>query len=283
MFSAADKAARQMPRRMNAAHGSATRASDAGNEHGLFRSSRDRERFAPRLLLLSLFFGTLAAMYFLFPKAYIENNLRTHPRPDATTLAYLQLLVRVEPANERLRLLLVREALAAGQLHLAQAAFAPWRNTPISQLPLTIAISRLQLRLIAFQNARSNAADRAVLANRYVKDALALAARMQPTDLLKTAKIVRAIGQYAAAAAMDRRVIDKSTDARTRKAAFYDGINALLAANRPGEALVFAESEISRMTPDEELWRRLTRLALSANRPVVAAKYARRLVGMKTQ
>lgn len=282
MSSAHDKASSRIHRRIDFAQGVSSRADDASNEYGS-RPPGDRERFAPRLLLLSLFLGTLAAMYFLYPKAYIENNLRTHPQPDATTLAYLQLLVRVEPKNERLRLLLVREALAAGQLSKARTAFAPWEKVPVSQLPFAVALAGLQLRLVTLQASRANAANRTVLTDQYVEEVLALAPRMQPADLLKQARVVQAIGGYSAAAEIDRRIINESTDSRTRKIAFHDGIKALLAANRPAAALAFAESEISRLTPDEELWRLLTRLALSANRPVIAAKYARRLVGMQSQ
>lgn len=280
MFGAFNKAPGQHRRLVDTARRPSLRTDDADNGNSLPRSSGYRERFAPRLLLLGLFAGTMVAMYFLYPRAYIENNLHTHPRPDATTLAYLRLLVRVEPQNEKLRLLLVHEALAAGQLPLAQEAFAPWRNTPVSQLPLAVARTQLRLRLVAFQSAPRNAAGRPALADAYVHDLMALAPRMRPEELLKKAKIILALGRYSAAANVDRLVIRKSASGPVRTTAFYDGIDALLAANKPAEALAFAQSEMNRLTPDERLWRRLTRLALSANQPAIAAEYARRLVGM---
>lgn len=283
MFGASDKTPRRIHRPVDSARTSPTRAGDVANGHGLAHLLGYRERFAPRLLLLGLFLGTLVAMYFLYPKTYIEKNLGANPRPDATTLSYLQLLVRVEPKNERLRLLLVREALAAGQLRLAQTAFAPWRNTPVPQLPLSIAMLRLRIRLITVQAAPANSPDRVMLADGYVHDVLALAPRMQPQALLQKAKVVLAMGRYGTAADIDRLVIRESTSARLRRTAFYDGINAFLAANQPATALAFAQSEIGRLTPDDILWRRLTRLALSANRPLIAAKYARQLVGMRRQ
>lgn len=283
MFGASDKASKapgQFRRLADLTRRPSLRTSDANGTSGLPNSSGYRERFAPRLLLLGLLAGTLVAMYFLYPKAYIENNLHTHPQPDATTLAYLRLLVRVEPHNEKLRLLLVREALAAGQLSLAKEAFAPWQHTPVSHLPLAVARTQLRIRLVAFQTASLNAVHRTALANAYVSDLMALAPRMRPEELLKKAKIVLALGRYDAAANVDRIAIRMSTSGRVRTTAFYDGIDALLAANNPTEALAFAQSEMRWLSPDERLWRVLTRLAISANQPVIAAEYARRLVGM---
>ncbi len=46
-----------------------------------------RERLAPSWLLASLVLATLGALLILFPKTYIEANLRTNPAPNATTLA----------------------------------------------------------------------------------------------------------------------------------------------------------------------------------------------------
>lgn len=65
-----------------------------------------------------------------------------------------------------------------------------------------------------------------------------------------------------------------------RRQAFDGLIHAYLAAGKPGEALDLAGALLPDIVPDRSLWRRLTRLALAADRPHLAARYARRLVGL---
>ncbi|AOU97143.1 hypothetical protein BI364_03215 [Acidihalobacter yilgarnensis] len=65
-----------------------------------------------------------------------------------------------------------------------------------------------------------------------------------------------------------------------RRKAFDAVVEAYLSAGRPDIALQTARTLLPGMHQDRSLWRRMTRLALSANQPRLAAHYARLLVGL---
>lgn len=240
-----------------------------------------RERFAPLWLRASLILATLVTMALLYPKPYIESSLRHGSQPSATTLAYLRLMVSAQPEGLDTRMLLAQQALAAGELSLARDALAPWLHRPASALPLKLALLRLRLASTELNATRLSATHHAEVLENYLRDVLLLAPRMDSSELLPAARFIAAQGQYPIAAGLYRRIISQSPDPVLRLEAFHGGIDALLAAGQPSEALAFAQQGLALVPPSPALWREMTRLALAADEPELAARYARRLTGLK--
>lgn len=246
------------------------------------RKPSPHEHFAPLWLRASLTVATLAALVLLYPKYYIESSLHRSAAPNAATLAYLRLMVRAQPAATETRVLLVRQALSAGRLSLARHALAPWAQRRIAVLPRRIALLRLHLMRAELFAQRTAPRRPGELAATYARDVLQLAPRLDPPQLLREARVVAALGHYRAAAHLYRHVIAKTRDPTLRLQAFYRGIEALRAAGQPLAALAFARQELSAVPPTLTLWRALTRLALMADAPRLAAQYARRLIGLES-
>ncbi len=240
-----------------------------------------RERFAPLWLRASLILATLVTMALLYPKPYIESSLRRESQPSATTLAYLHLMVSARPSALDARILLAEQALAAGDRSLARYALAPWLHREISPLPLRVALLRLHLVEAELDATRPSSLRHAEVAETYVRDALLLAPRMGSSELLRTASFIAAQGRYRIAADLYRRIIAESPDAALRLEAFHRGIDALLAAGQPPDALAFAQQELALVPRSAALWREMIRLALEADAPELAARYARRLTGLE--
>lgn len=246
------------------------------------REPPPRERFAPLWLRASLILATVATLAFLYPRAYIEGSLRQEPKPDATTLAYLRLMVMAQPAAVDIRILLAREALAAGNVSLSRYALAPWQHQGVAALPPDIALLRLGLLRSELAAAPPSSMRHAELADAYTRDVLLLAPRMGSSELLRGARIVAALGQYRTAVRLYRDIIAQTPDALLRLEAFHSGVAALLAVGRPADALAFAQEELAFVPASAELWREMTRLALMADDTRAAARYARQLIGLET-
>jgi len=240
-----------------------------------------RERFAPLWLRASLVLATVVTAALLYPKTYIESSLRHESQPSATTLAYLRLMVLAQPSGRDARLLLAQQALAAGDFSLARDALAPWLHQAISAVPLNIALLRLRLLSADLDATRPSDPRHGEVAEVYFGDVLLLAPRLDSPELLRLARLIGAQGQYRIAASLYRRVIAESPDAALRLQAFHGGIEALLAAGRPADALAFAQYAVPLVPSSAALWRQMTRLALAANAPELAAEYARRLTGLE--
>jgi hypothetical protein len=240
-----------------------------------------RERFAPLWLRASLVLAAVVTLALLYPKSYIESSLRRESQPSATTLAYLRLMVLAQPTAVDSRILLAEQALAAGDLSLTHEALAPWLGRPLPALPLEVALLRLRLLASELGATRPASHRHAALAATYVRDVGLLAPRLDSSELSSLARSVAALGAYRTATRLYRRLIAESPAAAARLQAFESGIEALLAAGRPGDALAFAQDELARVPPSAALWREMTRLALLADQPELAARYARRLIGLK--
>ncbi|MGH8289754.1 MAG: hypothetical protein ACREV7_12125 [Steroidobacteraceae bacterium] len=240
-----------------------------------------RERFAPLWLRASLILATVVTMALLYPKSYIENSLRQQSQPSATTLAYLRLMVSAQPSALDARILLAQQALTAGDLPLAREALAPWLHRAISALPLPVALLRLRLSSAELDATPPSTPRHAEVAGIYLREVLLLAPRMDSAELLPVARVIAAQGQYRIAADLYQRIIAQSADAAARLEAFHRGIEALLAAGQPNEALAFAQRELTLVPTSAALWREMTQLALTADAPELAARYARRLTGLK--
>ena len=245
------------------------------------REPAAREHFAPLWLRASLIVATLIALALLYPRYYIESGLKHSPAPNAATLAYLELMVRSQPTATETRILLARQAREAGRIALARRALAPWASRRWATLAPDIALLRVNLLRAELYRQPPASRRHRQLAATYTQDVLRLSPRMDVRHLLREARTVAALGHYRAAAQLYRYVIARSPDPALRLAAFYEGIAALRAAGRPLDALAFARQELAAIPRTMALWRALTRLALLADAPKLAAQYARRLIGLQ--
>ena len=245
------------------------------------RAPAAREHFAPLWLRASLIIATLVALVLLYPRYYIESSLKHSSAPNAATLAYLELMVRSQPAATETRVLLARQALKAGRIALARRALAPWAQRRWATLTPDIALLRVHLLRAELYRQPLTSRRHGHLAAAYTHEVLRLAPRLDTRHLVREARTVAALSHYRAAAQLYRYVIARSPDPALRLEAFYDGIAALRAAGRPLDALAFARQELAAIPPTVALWRALTRLALSADAPRLAAHYARRLIGLQ--
>ena len=246
------------------------------------RSHPQRERFAPLWLRASLVAATFVTLGLLYPKHYIVSRLHREAVPNAATLAYLHLMVLAQPAATETRILLAQQAVIAGNLPLAHQALAPWAKHDVAALPLPIALLKLRVLRAELYAQPPTSQRHAELAAAYTRDIVQLAPRMDVGQLLRAAHFAAALGQYRVAVDLYQRVIGETLDAARRLEAFYGGIAAWRAAGRPLDALAFARRELPAMPETLELWRHMTRLALLADAPRLAARYARRLIGLKT-
>ena len=236
------------------------------------------ERFAPLWLRASLVLATFGILWLLYPRYYIENDLRRESAPTAATLVYLRLIVLAQPAVTETRLLLAQEALATGDIPLARYALATWAKRSIGSVPVKIALLRLRLLRTELYAQRPPSPRRAELAEVYTRAVLVLASRLAASELQRQARVVAALGHYQVAARLYRQIIAETGDAALRRKAFDAGIAALRAAGQSRDALAFARSELAAVPPSAALWREMTRLALMADAPRLAARYARRLI-----
>ncbi len=88
-------------------------------------------------------------------------------------------------------------------------------------------------------------------------------------------------GEPQQAAEYARRWLLQAPNGTEQRQALDAVITAWLAAGKPDRALQDATMLIDHVPASRSLWRQLTRLALQAERPDLAARYARRLVGPK--
>jgi tetratricopeptide (TPR) repeat protein len=245
------------------------------------REPAAREHFAPLWLRAGLIVATLGTLALLYPRHYVESTLQHTAAPNAATLAYLELWVRSQPEATDTRVLLARQALKAGRIRLARRALAPWAQWPLAALPLEVARQRLHLLRTELARQRPASGSHRRLAAAYTRDVLRLARRTDVRQVLREAQVVATLGHYRAAAQLYQLVIAQTRDPALRLAAFYDGIAALRAAGRSRAALTFARHALSVVPRTVALWRELTRLALMADAPQLAARYARRLIGLE--
>ncbi len=257
-------------------------ANPHGRETSHYRGQvfRTDERFAPWPLLLGVFIASIFAAFWLFPRHYILAQMSSQEHPSPITLAYLALAIRSQPQDPTLRLLFARQALDIGRLVSARSALLLWGKLSWRQLPLVVARLRLRLLLKEMQRLTRGTQHYVGITDEYVRGIDMLSPRLSSNRLLEEADVLAGIGQFMLVVHLDRRILARTKNERLQKKAYRQGIHALLGAGEPVLALKFARQELSRIKPDLALWRVLTRLALMANKPVLAATYARHMVGL---
>ncbi len=269
-----------------------------------------RERLTSSWQLLLVLLVVLTLFYVVFPKRALMQRLYDDQRLDDLSLSYLQNIFRADTRNTDAALLLARhhadtldprelEALVAPhtrssdvrQRELAHAllvhAFQRQLLTdrdPVARASLRGRLEALLQRLLEARLPAALAHEYAALAYRLNLGALAMRllrpylADASPEALERYGHAAQARAEHVLASHYFLLARERSTQIDDMRRRFQLGLNALVAAGRDRQALEEAEQHLGVLEADLPTLRYLTRLALAAGQPVVAARYARRLV-----
>lgn len=258
------------------------------------------------------------ALYLLFPKQSLIQQVQTERGNDQLTAGYIATLLRTEPANHELRLLLAEKRFAMGQLAAAREALEPaalsgdpllqrrvmlleyrildaeaaalTRDTPAWTQAQARLRSRLERyageawnpqQLIEFAR-RARALSDSALAARFNARLAASELTVLPEWLDEAAQVALSTGDYAGSARLYFSARHRAGTPTDRRMYFLKGIATLRSGNLLREALVAADSEIGDLRDDEVVLAELARLALAAGDPARAQAYVRRMLHMSS-
>lgn len=278
--------------------------------------SVERPILAPNWLVALLAAMACGALWLLYPRQDLEQRLATSGETELST-AYLNNLLRSDPDNPRLRLLLAQRQIAHGDTASArttlqpaldsadpalrkEALWAQWdllhseyRHIPDREPDRRLALLdrlRRHIRQLAQESWPQERQDRlAALAGQFGEQeiALALSRREAPQDpreaalyYEREAKEALARGDYEGCARLYLSARDSTPDPAQAKAYYGAAIAALRSGNQTAAALELAERELGPLADDPQTLFMLTQLARAAGRPDVAEHYVRRLLRM---
>lgn len=258
----------------------------------------------------------MLTLYLLFPRQALIEQVRLEKGNDALTENYLTNLLRAEPFNHELRILLAEKRFALGQIAAARevleiAIAAPEPELRRRALLLdyrilsTVAarsgddstvrpeeIAAMRARLSALAVEQWGAAETMFLARqarRWQLPALAarLSARILSPDmaasadqLVELATEAVGYGDYVLASNLYFAARKRSADRDRQRELYLRGVATLQSGNLLREALAAADAQIGDLGDDEQTLKALARLALAANDPGRAQTYMKRLLHM---
>ena len=278
----------------------------------LAAAATERPRLAPPWSIAVLGAMVLLALIAIYPHEALIKRVVTAP-PGEITNAYLNNLLRTEPEDPRLRLLLARSEMLAGQYEqvahtIAPALVAPdqalrreafwllWQNDERLYLSMT---DDARLRPQRRQELRAQLG--AIADQQWPQEILAEMARKAVAfgdlplalRLFKrlgahgaygygdAARAALADGEYRAAAEFYLIAREHATSVAEQRSHFFAAMHALESGDQLAEALKIAEDELQKapdLAADQQTLILLVRFARAARRPDLADKYARRLL-----
>lgn len=277
-------------------------------------ASPERPRLLPVWAALAFGAAVALGLALLYPYEGLERALaRRGGAPDALQIAYLEAWLAARPGDVGLRLWLARELMRAdaplrARAHLERVlAEAPpsllrearklafdldwreWTDAQGSAAPGALrARLRAQVRAL-LADERDPAAALALLpravalgeegfAAQWLQALAAGERRLPPAVWEAAAMQALAQSRHLLAAHLLLRARDAERSLAQRRRLFLAALRAAQAGNALPEALALAERHLGELIADPETLEFLTRLALAANRPDVAAHYARLLL-----
>ena len=276
----------------------------------------ERPRLAPVWLI-----GLLAAivgftLFLLYPRSDLERRLAANP-DTALSAAYLENLLRSDPNNPQLRLLLARRQLQIGQIEAARITLQPalvapesavrgkahWVLFEISEqeyrnLPATANNERYQKRQELLRQMQKLAdqpksieeqIELAGKAYQYNHPGLggelfkSVARRINDPERAhalfeSAAKEALANGDYRGCAELYLLARNNSRDRSESRRLFHAALRALQSGNQPLSAVELGEREIGELAEDNDTLLLMTHLARAAGRPDIADRYVRKLL-----
>jgi hypothetical protein len=278
-----------------------------------------RARVLSPLSLLGLAACVGGALYLLFPKHSLIQQVQSERGNDQLTAGYIAALLRTEPANHELRLLLAEKRFAMGQFDAARDALEPaaLSGDPLLQRRVTLLEYRIlraeAAALTPDTPARTEAQARLrSLLSRYAGESWnpqqlmefarharalgdsALAARFNarlatseltvlPEWLAEAAQVALSTGDYAGSAQLYFSARHRADNLADRRTYFLKAVATLRSGNLLREALAAADREIGDLRDDEIVLAELARLALAAGDPARAQGYVRRMLRMSAR
>lgn len=288
----------------------------------LLRTSRssaqpaERPVLAPGWLIALLAVLVGGCLLLLYPRQDLERRL-AETTDTALSVNYLQNLLRSDPDNPRLRLLLAQRQIAQGDVLDARAtlqpalessnadlrrealwalwelSYAEWVRTPEAE-PVRREALRGQLRnqlqaLAAQQWSTERQIQLARLAAQFNEPAVGIElnrrlAQAEPDPrkaaLLyeRAAREALAQSDYTGCAELYMLARKITPDVHQAKDYFLAGVRALQSGNQPLAALRLAERELGDLADDRDTLYMLTNVARAAGRPDVADRFVRKLL-----
>lgn len=233
---------------------------------------------------------------------------------DPLRLTYMQLWLRARPQDETLRMRLARELADGGDLDAARAQLQLLSNTPEPDLAGQVALLDVDLaarqayalpsgdprRALLLAELRDNLNGLArqawpiriviELAERAATHGAREASALWHQQLLDArvpwsaaaweiaARRMVANGELSLAARLYLRARSEARGFEERRRLFFAALQTLQSANLLAEALALGEAELDDLANDTATLEFLTRLALAANRPDIAQRFATRLL-----
>lgn len=279
----------------------------------------ERPVLAPAWLITLLAALVGGGLWLLYPRQDLERRLAasTAGTDIALSVVYLQNLLRSDPGNAQLRLLLVRQHMRLGEYPEARAALQALRPAPgdaaaeherawldweldyaeYIAIPPEQDEERAPRREPLREGLRSLAqhdwpmerqAQLALWAAQLQEPAVASPAAPEaeassdPNSAARTyeqaARDALGISDYQRAAELYMLARHATPDHQRAKAYFLAALDALQSGNRPADALALGEREIGPLIDDPQVLLRMTRLARAAARPDIADRYVRKLL-----
>ena len=279
----------------------------------------ERPTLAPAWLVLLLLALVGGALWLLYPRQNLERRLADGGESELST-NYLTNLLRSDPDNPRLRLLLAQRQIAHGETSSARntlqpalsaddptvqadAQWALWElgwyeyqhhsNQSPDQRRAQYQALRRQIHTLAQHPwPRARLLQLATQASALDEHALALALNRQlaPSDpaqaalyYAQAAKEALGRGDYAGCAQLYLAARHSSPDPQAAQQYYLAAVQALQSGNQPQAALALAEREIGPWANDPAMLYMLTNLARAAGRPDIAEHYVRRLLRLALQ
>lgn len=284
-------------------------------------ASLERPRLITPHVLLGIGAFVLVLLALLYPYRELVQYALNATRGDTLTIAYLRNLLRTDPQNPELRLALVRQSLARRDYAEARASLQPllaerlpdtlrtearWVDWTVFESELIAAVPgssrRTELEAILPERLRATVqidgldeqnrmalVQRALVWGQAVL-ALDLLASFSRDGVTPDPKIHRQAadellghGEYQGAARLLLQLRSVEPDAAKRRQLFMEAIRALQSGNLLAVALETADRELGELSDDTEVLYYLVTLARAANRPDLAARYARAMLKLSLQ
>ncbi|MGP1630512.1 MAG: tetratricopeptide repeat protein, partial [Giesbergeria sp.] len=257
-----------------------------------------------------------AALWLLYPRQDLERRL-SDTADSALSLNYLNNLLRSDPNNPRLRLLLAQRQMAHGDAVGARATLQPaldsnhpdihrdalwvlweltygeFQRTPEKNSTRRDTLRqalREQLRILARETLSIEQQRRlAALAAQFNEPSLGIAlnstlAAEQTTPheaaqfYERAAREALAASDYTSCAELYLMARKATVEPQQAKRFYLAAVRALQSGNQPLAALELAEREVGALADDPEILLFLTELARAAGKPDAADRYVRRLL-----
>lgn len=279
----------------------------------------ERPQLAPAWLIVLFSVVICLGLWLLYPRQDLEKRLIQTGETELAN-SYLHNLLRSDPNNPRLRLLLARREIAHGDTVSArttlqaalqsndtelyrQALWVQWELLSYEywhmpphpeQEPKRQAqhsLLRAHIRTLAQHDwPPEQTLQLAALASQFNEPEIAVALLPKPTlpetaaeralFYERAARDALAQGNYSGCAQFYVTARSYTTDPEQARGYYYAAVAALQSGNQPAAALVLAEQEIGPLANDTDTLFMLTQLARAAGRPDIAQQYVRRLLHM---